>query len=720
MFSKNCILLLFGVLLGSSLFAQDVKALKDRGEQLFWQKHYEKAIQNFEAYQKIIPADPEASYLLGVCYYLNHELPKAETALSNLLETVKEPFENLYFYLAKVHHSGNKFEKAVHFYKQFLRKAAEDDLRRNSVKDDIKRCGIGLKVGTDSIKVLVENLGMDINSKNDEFAPLQSPNYENKLYFSATRNEPMEPHTRHVEVDNKTSNMYLAEVKDGKWGKVENMGYLLNSFQNEVLLGFSNDGSRLYFFRGQSTYSGDIYVDTFRQEIEESVLVNTLFESPMNPWEGDVSPYFFDDNNIVFSSRRAGGFGGLDLFITTFQNGEWTKPQNLGAAINTPYDETAPFLAKDGRTLYYSTNHPHRSIGGLDICKTKYDDQTEKWSIPVNLKFPINSAEDEAHFRITKDGKKAYFSSFRKTGYGARDIYVANYKVAQMENLLASEPAVFHEVPEFKKEVKSNDFLAREESEQNTDLPEKFVKQYTITSFFYDENEAALSEKDLAQLNKLISLVKEFPQIKILLTAHSDNFLKERALYASIKKTEPLVDYLIKNDIPASNIYCKGLGAGYPIALNEINGTPNPGGQSLNRRIDIFLANTSNLPLDIKYERPEVDDFMIADGFNYYQSATKGLSYKVQIASSQEAYNGELFSKYPNAMVEGNMASAFYEYTIGLYQTYQSAEFLKDDLERQGVLEAKVIAYVNGVRVTRKEAQRLVSVYPDLENYIND
>jgi outer membrane protein OmpA-like peptidoglycan-associated protein len=93
----------------------------------------------------------------------------------------------------------------------------------------------------------------------------------------------------------------------------------------------------------------------------------------------------------------------------------------MGPTINTPYDEDSPFIAVNNKTLYFSSNGP-KSMGGFDVFVSFRDDDNI-WSTPVNLGYPINSTGDDIFYTTTIDGLRGYLTSFRKDGYGEKDIY---------------------------------------------------------------------------------------------------------------------------------------------------------------------------------------------------------------------------------------------------------------------------------------------------------
>jgi outer membrane protein OmpA-like peptidoglycan-associated protein len=128
-----------------------------------------------------------------------------------------------------------------------------------------------------------------------------------------------------------------------------------------------------------------------------------------------------DGKVIYFASNRQGGKGGLDIWkIEQKTPGVWSQPVNLGPEINTPNDEDAPFIHPDQKTLFF-TSDGHATMGGRDIFKTTLI--SGKWTKPENMGYPVNTTANDNYFTLLADGKRAYFSSDRKGGQGAQDIY---------------------------------------------------------------------------------------------------------------------------------------------------------------------------------------------------------------------------------------------------------------------------------------------------------
>ena len=114
-----------------------------------------------------------------------------------------------------------------------------------------------------------------------------------------------------------------------------------------------------------------------------------------------VSP---DGSTLLFASIRSGGQGGIDIWrCHRLPNGDWSRAENLGPAVNTMGNEKCPFLAADGHTLYFLSDG-WQGFGGFDV----FFDDLGTSSRPINLGKPINTEADEESFGVSPDGYQAY------------------------------------------------------------------------------------------------------------------------------------------------------------------------------------------------------------------------------------------------------------------------------------------------------------------------
>lgn len=126
-----------------------------------------------------------------------------------------------------------------------------------------------------------------------------------------------------------------------------------------------------------------------------------------------------DGKTLYFASDMPGSMGGTDIYVSRLSGSGWSRPENLGAAINTSGNEMFPFIAQDG-TLYFASTG-HSSMGGLDIFSSV--EQGSSWSKSQALPTPINSVADDFGLIINAENTQGYFSSNRNGGKGNDDIY---------------------------------------------------------------------------------------------------------------------------------------------------------------------------------------------------------------------------------------------------------------------------------------------------------
>jgi hypothetical protein len=171
--------------------------------------------------------------------------------LRNILETEKSPFPETWLYLGKVYHDRNEFTRAIEYYKLYLKAIPSSHANRASVREDIRRCATGLALQYKTPRAIVENLGATVNTPYDEFAPIMSPNFNDRIYFSAVRpgnaggarnnfGQPDEVMGRYY------SDIFTTLVNNGIWTAPQAMHYLLNSPKHEVLLDFNANGKALF------------------------------------------------------------------------------------------------------------------------------------------------------------------------------------------------------------------------------------------------------------------------------------------------------------------------------------------------------------------------------------------------------------------------------------------------------------------------------------------
>ncbi|WP_235297502.1 OmpA family protein [Portibacter marinus] len=704
----------------TSSFAQD--RFFRSGTQFFDKGLYRDALTEF---RKDANAENNRDLILMrmISNFETNNVDAAKSDISKLLAFRKKD-DQLYLYIAKIYHSELNFEKAVEYYKEYLRRTTRKDPMRGFVISQIKRCASGMDLKFYDQIAFVENMGREINSVNDEIDPIQSPNYLNKYYFSSNR--PMSEGGRRNSQGFKDPvygkfflDMYTTSLENGRWSAVEPLNDLLNTGRNERVLDFSADGSILFFLKGDGVESGTIYVDTFG--IERDEIYPPKFDSPLIGEKGDVYLQFYTDSTIVFASKRAGGYGGYDLYVCYKRNTYWSPPKNLGPNINTAFDEVSPFLTKDGMNLYYSSNSLE-SIGGFDVFKSRYSYESGNWAKGENLNMGINSSLDDMYYRVASDGQSSYFSSNRKDGYGGFDLYRAYLKNQEIGQLAYNPILPFVANDEFMKEiVKNNRIEVRDPGSKaiiTETSPEK-VREYVLEPLFYNRDENMFTLANAKIINNLVDIMTIYPQTRLVLESHS---VKESQvaydLYFSMKRAEKIVDYLVDQGISSRRFLIRGLGSNYPIIQQERGSGTEKLANKLNRRIELRLTETEDLPLEITYADPVVADYLKDRSAELYKTVQKGLTYKVFVARVSQMYQNDILNYYQDAMIEKGFGMDDYVYTIGLYTSYYDAQDVLKSLKEDGIEEAKIIPFIDGKRMEKAKLLEFANEYPDLVNYL--
>lgn len=396
----------------------------------FDNEDFTQALSYLLGLHKLSPRNANINYLIGRSY-LNipgqkeKAVPYLEVAASSTSEKYRDNYKetnaplDAFFYLGRAYHLNLDFDKAVTAYRQYLSKGnVWDEEEKIAVKRMVQNCQNAKLIIESPMSVELVPIGKSINSPYDEYAAVVD-SAETMLIFTSRR--PITSDAR-MDLDGKYfENIYIA-YKDsaGEWGVPQSIGPQINTEWHDASISISADGEELYIYR-DDVGVGNIYVSRRKgNSWGEPVKLNDNINSPFRETHASISS---DGQTLYFTSDRS-GFGGMDIFVSRrLPNGEWGVAENIGRRINTPYDEEAPFIHPDGKTLFFSSKG-HNSMGGYDIFFSVMQDDG-KWSSPFNLGFPINTPDDDYFFVMSADGKRAYYSSATVDGKGGKDIYMA-------------------------------------------------------------------------------------------------------------------------------------------------------------------------------------------------------------------------------------------------------------------------------------------------------
>ena len=396
------------------------------------QKKYEDATYYFEltdyvsAYQiyvklhKIERDHSEMNYRMGICVMkLTGDLSEAAFHFS---EAASQDYGEAYFQLARCYHQLEDFKNAIRNYQYYKEAGLDGEADLEEVNRQIDISSRAMQMLRNPVGVQIQNVGEGVNSKYADYVPVVSKNDSIMLFTSrreGSTGDKKDPY------DNYFEDIYFSYQEHGQWQTAQNIGPEINTSTHDASVGLSPDGKTLIIFRtNEELTGGDLYLSTFE---------NASWQSPQKLGENINSDYAeasasitSDGSVMYFSSDRPGGYGGQDIYRSVrFGNGDWSLPINLGPTVNSKYDDDAPFISSDGATLYFSSKG-HGTIGGYDIFKVEFGDDTKSWMLPQNLGYPINTVKDDIYFVMTEDEKTGCYSSSKDGGYGSQDIYRIN------------------------------------------------------------------------------------------------------------------------------------------------------------------------------------------------------------------------------------------------------------------------------------------------------
>ncbi|HYK54975.1 MAG TPA: OmpA family protein, partial [Flavisolibacter sp.] len=406
-----------------------------------------------------------------------------------------------------------------------------------------------------------QNLGDAINSPESEYFP-SMPVDGSTLIF-----------TRRL---NNFNEDFFASRKNGTgWDKAFRLTGSINTPQNEGAQNISQDGNWLVFTgcnRPDGFGSCDIYISYLTNDgWSEAINLGNKINSDQWDSQPCLSP---DKRDLYFSSRRFGGYGGSDLYVSHLQaNGRWSEPENLGPEINTAGDESAPFIHADNQTLYF-TSTGLQGYGEEDLFVVRKGDDG-KWGKPLNLGYPINTISHEGTLFIAADGKTAYYASDRSEGKGGLDIYsfemredlrpaktlwvkgkvfdqktsaglpstvelidlaskqiISRVQTDETGNYLITLPVgkdYAFNVARRGYLFYSDNYSLKEKAPDSTyqkDIPLQPIEvnaAIVLRNIFFDFNKYDLKPESQVELDKVVQLLQENPTVKIQIEGHTDN-----------------------------------------------------------------------------------------------------------------------------------------------------------------------------------------------------
>lgn len=348
-------------------------------------------------------------------------------------------YEGIYR-IGTINYATNNDKEALSWYEKFLTESESSNSKR------IARLRKNVEESLDLIRFSIEfraNEGTftpipldNVNLSNDEYLPALSPD-GSILFFTRAKNIKARGDVVSKRVEDLVwakrnsgnSPFSRAEVLDYPFNQGPNYGGVSLSLDNRVLIiavanPYPKNQQNIDLFTTTYKVDGDDGEGNFFYYWDELELLGPEINTIMG-WESQPA-LSADGKELFFASARENStpdFNGnptMDIYVSRKDSmGNWGPSEKLPDVISTPYQEKAPFLHPDGKTLYFSSNR-EPSGGGYDLWVSRRD-EAGNWSKPVNMGMPVNTMGDEHGLVVTASGAEAFFAS-RRSGTKGLDI----------------------------------------------------------------------------------------------------------------------------------------------------------------------------------------------------------------------------------------------------------------------------------------------------------
>lgn len=381
-------------------------------ESLLQKGKLSKAIQCYEEVRSNYPKYIRSYVRLSELYYLKKDKSRTLYYANKAIDLNPNEAYAPMTYLANKMNSNGDVEIAVLIMNRLSVSEVEG---KKKTRIEAQRLKYAMKDYADKSPVPgieLINMGDSINSKEHDYLPSLSLD-GNTMVF-----------TRRV--DGNEDFFIVQKDSNGLWQSAKNLGYPPNTGLPDGCAKLSADGHYLFYTRCDMPSPDGIVGGGC--DLVFSYMTDSVWSSPqyfgftINTTAYEGQPCISSDNkDLYFVSNRDGGYGGMDIWVSRFENNYWSKPINLGPSINTPKDETSPFIHPDNESLYFGSDG-HPGLGSTDLYISRRN-KNGTWKKPINLGAPINTDKFDGSLVVNAKGTKAYCASDRIDSKGGLDIY---------------------------------------------------------------------------------------------------------------------------------------------------------------------------------------------------------------------------------------------------------------------------------------------------------
>lgn len=592
------------VMVSALIAGSCTNTLYKKGVKSYDQLAYQSAIENFEKYLTKKDEPVDAKIKLANAYRLVNDIPNAEKWYSKVVDLPESDPSNMFYYGKMLMEMG-KYEDAKKWFSKYLQKVP-DDFVAEMLLVSCKTLNTFKKDTT-----LFTVKPVEIPEIASAFA--ETP-YGKGIMFTADKVSFKNSNTSSWTGRSYLDIYFSAKDESGKWMSPMLLKGDVNGRYHEGPACFSKDGKVVYFTRSNyiknkrvKSSKDENNLKIFRAELIGDKWTN-ITECSFNSDEYSCGhPTLADDGKtLYFISDMPGGMGGTDIYKTVCDGASCTKPENLGNVVNTSSNEMFPYMHHDG-TLYFSSE-AHNNLGGLDVFMTSYDERNKTWLQVENLNYPLNTSKDDFGFTLKNDDKTGYLSSNRDendkiyeitkndptfilSGYVSQKgkpsqaidsaiIEIHNLTTRTKEMVLSNKTGNYKVKLNAKCEYsvkawkpmyftitlpKNFCMIGKKISENftaNFELDQIIIeKPIVLENIYYDLDKWFIRPDAAKELDRLVQVMVDNPKLHIELSSHTDSRAGDQYnLVLSDKRAKAAVEYLVTKGVDAKRMKWKGYG----------------------------------------------------------------------------------------------------------------------------------------------------------------
>ncbi|CAG5083284.1 OmpA family protein [Parvicella tangerina] len=384
--------------------------------------NFHAALKEFQIAYDFNPKSALLNFYMGNAYLYTNEKYKAKKYLDEAYKLNPEVDDFLDFYRGMAEQLDMNFGEAIKLYKKFENNSKSKQIESlgRMLKQRINECESGQELVAKPRRVWVDNM-KTLNSPQDDYSPCITTDGTSIMITSRRPNG----HTPD-EVGNYDGDIYMSEMKNGKWTAPKNAGEPLSTTDDETASMLSYDGTKLLTFKSE----GEDY-NIYQSELDganwtKPEIMHRSVNTIANQTYASLAPN--RRRLYIITDKKTGGMSkGTDVYELSLMNNsrtEYGSAVTVGIEVNTKFNEGSVYIHPTGDFMFFCSEG-HNSMGGYDIFVSEY--KQGQWQEPENLGYPINTPYDDYFFAMTASEKYAYIASNREGGQGGLDIYKVTF-----------------------------------------------------------------------------------------------------------------------------------------------------------------------------------------------------------------------------------------------------------------------------------------------------